>query len=36
MRRRCEEFIREEIARTVADSRDVEEEITHLMAVLAG
>jgi RNA polymerase sigma-70 factor (ECF subfamily) len=36
MRRRCEEIIREEIARTVADPREVEEEIAHLMAVLNG
>lgn len=36
MRRRCEEIIRDEIARTVADPREVEEEIAHLLAVLRG
>ena len=36
MRRRCEEIIREEIARTVADPGEVEEEIAHLLAVLRG
>ena len=36
MRRRCEELIRDEIARTVADPREVEEEIAHLLAVLRG
>ena len=34
MRRHCEEFIRDEIAHTVADPREVEEEIAHLLAVL--
>jgi RNA polymerase sigma-70 factor (ECF subfamily) len=34
MRRRCQEIIRDEIARTVADPRDAEEEIGYLLAVL--
>jgi RNA polymerase sigma factor (sigma-70 family) len=34
MRRRCEELIRSEIARTVADPREADDEITHLLAVL--
>jgi RNA polymerase sigma factor (sigma-70 family) len=36
MRRRCEELIRDEITRTVADPGEVEEEIAHLLAVLRG
>ena len=34
MRRRCEELIRAEISRTVASQDEVEEEISHLLAVL--
>jgi RNA polymerase sigma factor (sigma-70 family) len=36
MRRRCEELIRSEIARTVADPREADDEITHLRAMLRG
>ena len=36
LRRRCEELIRAEIAQTVADPDEVEEEIAHLLAVLRG
>ena len=36
LRRRYGEFLRQEIARTVADPADVEEEIRALFAALAG
>lgn len=36
LRRRCEELIRAEIARTVAGADEIEEEVSHLLAVLRG
>ena len=36
VRRRCRALLREEVARTVANPADVEEELRHLYAALQG